>query len=256
VDGGDKSVKVEVLDEEPYYKEDNLNFKFNNELAKVLDFVDFLQANSPFPVLNDKAKYLNDNGFSIFVKPKFVRQGGNKESTKSRLYYSETKHSLSVEVGMKGEKEFPVPGLAFPPLDLSYWGCDIVVKAGAFWKIGGKAAGEIGKTWTKLDYFEDNTLDSEKTTIAPAQVSLTASAAVLAKGQVNFCDYVKGTVSGEINFTAELARLKYINSEVQVTSPFLREGIRAKFEVKASAQYKDYAPYEKIIYKVDHYLKF
>ncbi|WP_421498031.1 fibronectin type III domain-containing protein [Flavobacterium columnare] len=200
-------------------------FAFNfDKIDKVKDYIDKLKRYINVPIYTSLTSYNNSNDpLSFLFSVDYLNERKNKESEKNRLYYTEIKNEVTLNIGVKGKIEKPVPGLATPELKRKLWGKDIELALGIYWFIEANAGGKLGVTREAVRWVES----SNDTKIIwkyldPSAIELDTAIGLNPKAVFKIPNF-EVEISGKSTAKVELLKVDFKNS--QISCPLIDNGI-------------------------------
>ncbi|MEG1589264.1 fibronectin type III domain-containing protein [Chryseobacterium sp.] len=218
-----KTVNVKWVDEN-YSKNKNT---FENDITdKIKPIIDKIKNKLGVPIYSDRNTYNSDRNFALYYSPEYVNESKNIESEKDRLYYNEKKSIISVELGIKGSIEKPIPYLALPSIDKTFFGVEVKFGVGIYWFAEATASGKVGATKYTEKWVEQNSEKSYWKYADPAEISLTTKIGLNPKLQGKVGSVFDAEISGASFVEAEI--IKYDIRNNIITSPLFQNGFDLK----------------------------
>lgn len=214
-------VKIKWVNED--FKQDKLAFKFEG-IDKILQIIDKLKTKLNMPVHPRRADFNKDKNFSIYFEPSYKNERKNVESEDDRLYYRETKNTIGIEMGAKGNIEKRVPYLSIPEFDETIAGSRVQFKLGLYWFIEASATGELSATKYTTEWVEKPSRNKSKWSYGdPSEIVLGATFGLNPKIVIEVPE-IKGEASGKT--AAKIDFFKYDFKKKEGSCPLLSEGIK------------------------------
>ena len=246
--GKDKSVDVIWIDED-YSSNSNV---FSNGFD-LMPHLKELAKKVGVPVYHEKDKYATDVGFSVLADLGYLTESKNVEDSSSRLYFNETKQTLSTTLGIKGRFEQGIPSLSLPQVKKKFMGVEFEFSAGFYFFIEGSASGKVGFTRYIKDFVEQKE-KLNKTYVEysnPSKISLDAEIGIDPKLIIKASENFSGEISLKSKIKSEIFVYDFANNVFQ--SPLIEDGFIFKCSPKAQLIIfgYDYSyPMDEFIYEV------
>ena len=202
---------------------DKLAFNFD-KVNKVKGYIDKFKRYINVPIYTSLTSFNNSNDpLSILFSVEYLNERKNKESATNRLYYTEIKNEVTLNAGIKGKIEKPVPGLAIPEWKKELWGYDFELALGLYWFIEANAAGKLGVTRNSERWVE-STSDTKVVWkyLDPSSIELDIVIGLNPKGVAKIPNF-EVEISGKSSAKVDLLKIDFKNS--QISCPVIDNGI-------------------------------
>ncbi|MFK7033424.1 fibronectin type III domain-containing protein, partial [Flavobacterium oreochromis] len=233
---------------------DNLAFNFD-KIDKIKGYLDKFRNYIDIPVFTSLQHYNNSvDPISLLFAVEYLNERENIESEENRLYFTKIKNQFTLNLGIKGTIEKPIPSLAIPEYEKELFGKKIKFALGIYWFIEANAKGEIGANRTYKKWVETNTSENSNWIYnEPSNLEIRATIGLNPKVNAEVSGF-KVEVSGKSQASAGVLKIDMSNG-FKVSCPLVDEGLNLSCSPVASIEVGPFS-YTHTFDKYEYNLKF